>query len=200
MTVQPSEYGLKPLRQVDRFILCRGRPPGPDVTGILMLAPASSHPGPDILRRIDHEYSLRNELDPAWAAQPLALAHYNRQRALVCRDPGGEPLDRHCSAQIEVTRFLRIAIGLATALTRLQQRQLIHKGIKPPNIPIDSGSDQIRLTGFGIASRVPRERQSPTAPQLNTSSATASDSDTVRRTSWNGSTERERSTRSTDSK
>jgi PAS domain S-box-containing protein len=166
MTVQPSEYALELLRQDDQFILYRGRPAAPDVTGILMLAPASSHPGPDILRRIEHEYSLRGELDPEWAAQPLALSQYNGQQALVFRDPGGEPLDRLCRAQIELTRFVRIAIGLAAALTRLHQRQLIHKDIKPSNILIDSGSDQIWLTGFGIASPVPRERQPPTAPQL----------------------------------
>src|SRR4029077_7490184 len=106
----------------------------------LVLTPASAHPGPGLLRRIDHEYSLRNELDPEWAAQPLGSSHYNSQQVLVFRDPGGEPLDRICHGPIELMRCLRIAIGLATALTHVHQRRLIHKDIKPSNILIDPSS------------------------------------------------------------
>ena len=158
ITVEPSEYALEPLRQDDQFILYRGRT-GTDRTGILTLGPASAHRGPDTLRSIDHEYSLRNELDSEWAAQPLALSHYNGQQVLVLRHPGGEPLDRLFHGPIEITRVLRIAIGLATTLKHVHQRQLIHKDIKPSNILVAPSSDQIWLTSFGIASRVPRERQ-----------------------------------------
>jgi predicted ATPase len=164
--VKPSEYALEPLRQDDQFILYRGRSAGADPTQILLLGPASAHPGRDTLRRIDHEYSLRAELDTAWAAQPLAPSHYNGQQVLLLRDPGGDPLDRLFHGPIETPRFLRIALGLATALKHLHQRQLIHKDIKPSNILVDPSSDQIWLTGFGIASRVPRERQPPTPPEF----------------------------------
>src|SRR5207249_47841 len=75
-------------------------------------------------------------------------------------------LDRLLRGPMELTQFLRIAIGLATALKQLHQRQLIHKDIKPSNILVDPSSDRIWLTGFGIASRVPRERQPPTPPEF----------------------------------
>jgi PAS domain S-box-containing protein len=166
MTVQPSEYALQPLRQDDRFTLYRDRSAGAEARSILVLGPASAHPGPDTLRRIDHEYSLRSELDSEWAAQPLALSRYNGQPVLVLHDPGGEPLDRLFHGPIETTRFLRIAIGLATALRHVHQRQLIHKDIKPSNILVDPSSDQIWLTGFGIASRMLCERQPPTPPEF----------------------------------
>jgi energy-coupling factor transporter ATP-binding protein EcfA2 len=57
--------------------------------------------------------------------------------------------------------FLRLAIGIATALAQLHQRGLIHKDIKPANVLINSVTGQAWLTGFGIASRLPRERQAP---------------------------------------
>lgn len=95
----------------------------------------------------------------AWTAQPLAPSHDNGQLVLVLRDPGGDPLDRLFHGPIEIPRFLRIALGLATALKHLHQRQLVHKDIKPSNILVDPGRDQVWLTGFGIASRVPRDRQ-----------------------------------------
>jgi serine/threonine protein kinase len=89
---------------------------------------------------------------------------------LVLEDPGGVPLDRlldRCQGQpIELSRFLRIAIGLATALGQVHRRGLIHKDIKPANIMVDVASGSAWLTGFGIASRLPRERQAPEAPEV----------------------------------
>jgi serine/threonine protein kinase len=58
------------------------------------------------------------------------------------------------------TRFLRFAIGLATALSGLHKKELIHKDVRPSNVLVDRAG-QVRLMGFGIASRLPRERQLP---------------------------------------
>ena len=61
----------------------------------------------------------------------------------------------------EITSFLRFAIGLAAALARLHGRGLIHKDIKPANILVNNATWSVWLTGFGIASHLPRERQAP---------------------------------------
>jgi AAA ATPase domain len=53
--------------------------------------------------------------------------------------------------------LLRIAIPLAKALRQVHERGLIHKDIKPANIQVDVASGGVWLTGFGIASRLPRE-------------------------------------------
>jgi hypothetical protein len=42
---------------------------------------------------MEHEYSLRAELDLSWAVRPLALSQFNGQTMLVLENPGGEPLD-----------------------------------------------------------------------------------------------------------
>ena len=76
---------------------------------------------------------------------------------LILEDPGGEPLDRLLGQPMELNRFLRFAVGLAAALGKLHKRGLIHKDIKPANILVNSATGAIRLTGFGIASRLPRE-------------------------------------------
>jgi serine/threonine protein kinase len=38
------------------------------------------------------------------------------------------------SGAMEVTQFLRFAVGLATALSSLHERKLIHKDLKPANV------------------------------------------------------------------
>jgi PAS domain S-box-containing protein len=56
---------------------------------------------------------------------------------------------------------LRIGISLANALGHLHRRGIVHKDIKPANVLVNSATGQVWLTGFGIASRVPRDRQAP---------------------------------------
>src|ERR1700694_1568704 len=85
---------------------------------------------------------------------------------LLLEDPGGEPLDRLLGQPMEMGRFLQVATGLSAALRQLHERGLIHKDIKPANVLVDFATGQVWLTGFGIASRAPRERQSPEPPEF----------------------------------
>jgi PAS domain S-box-containing protein len=165
-SVELSDYVLELLREDEEFIFHRGHPRYAEGPPVLLLAPASTHPAPQTLKKIEHEYSLRSELDPTWAVRPVALSHYEGRLALVLESPGGEPLDRLMQGPMELGQFLRIAIGLATALGQLHQRELIHKDLKPSHILVDSATAQVWLTGFAIASRLPRERQSPDPPEF----------------------------------
>src|SRR5262249_5583499 len=65
-----------------------------------------------------------------------------------------------------VETFLRIAIAITTAVARMHQCGLVHKDIKASNILVDATTGEARLTGFGIASRLPRQRQTMAPPEL----------------------------------
>jgi len=167
-----SEYVLESIRDGAEFALYRARQRGNEIP-LLVVAPRAEQPLPRSLRRLEHEYSLAAELEPAWAAKPLALTRHEGRTILVLADPGGEPLDRILDRDgheaLDVPRFLALAIGMATALGHVHQHGLIHKDVKPENVlvtfePADDAG-YVRLTGFGIASRLPRERQSPAAPE-----------------------------------
>src|SRR6266576_6170541 len=132
---------------------------------VLLVALAADHPSRTRLDRLTHEYELKDELDGAWAARPLALMRDAGRTVLVLDDLGGEPLYRLLGGPMEVGRFLRLAIAVTSALGKLHQRGLIHKDIKPANILLNEGTGEVRLTGFGIASRFARERQSPHPPE-----------------------------------
>ena len=91
----------------------------------------------------------------------MDLVHDAGGTALVLEDMDGEPLDRLLGALMEVGRFLGLAIAMAAAVGKLHQRSIVHKDIKPANFLVNAASGEVRLTGFGIASRLTRERQSP---------------------------------------
>src|SRR6266403_1355705 len=62
-------------------------------------------------------------------------------------------------------RFLRLAMSLATALSQVHRHGLIHEDIRPANVLVDAAGN-VRLTGFGIASRLTREHQPPAPPEV----------------------------------
>ena len=149
-------------------VFCREWRPNADGgrNSVLLVLPAAEHPSPSTLERLAHEYELRDELDGAWAVRPLAFICERGRTMLVLEDPGGEPLDKLLGLPMEMGRFLHLAVGIAMALGKAHQRGLVHKDIKPANVLVTCGDGQARLTCFGIASRLPRERQAPEPPEL----------------------------------
>jgi serine/threonine protein kinase len=129
--VEISAYVPECLREDEEFILYRGRATRAELPSVLFLTLASKRPALESLKKIKHEYSLRDELDSAWAVRPLALSQQHGQMTLVLEDPGGETLDRFLQGPLEMTRFLRLAVGIATALGGVHKRELIHKDVKP---------------------------------------------------------------------
>jgi PAS domain S-box-containing protein len=132
---------------------------------VLVALPAAEHPSPQNLDRLAHEFGLMEELNGAWAAKPLELLHDRTRTILVLEDFGGDPLTRLMDAPMEMRDFLRLAIQIAGALGKVHQCGLVHKDVKPANILVNPTKTSVRLTGFGFASRRPRERQSPAPPE-----------------------------------
>jgi PAS domain S-box-containing protein len=159
---------LQVLGEDGGFVFCRGwrdsAEGGRD--GVLVVLPSSEQPTPAVVDRLTHEYSLKDELDGTWAARPLELLRDRGRTVLVLENPDGELLSGFLGIPMDVGRFLRLAVGVAAALGKVHQHGLIHKDIKPAHILVDrAGGGEVRLTGFGTASRLPRERQPPDPPE-----------------------------------
>jgi hypothetical protein len=205
--IELSRHVFEPLRKDEEFILYRGwsrdnasqaafasrlrnatarlgRAPAPAGDNrVLVLSPVAEYPTPETLKRLDHEYSFRGELDATWAARPIAMARRQGRTVLVLADPGGVPLDYALErartsaierergkwepgSDLDITFFLRVGIGLASAISHLHQRGIVHKDIKPANVLVNSVTGQCWLMGLGIASRLPRDRQAPKPPEF----------------------------------
>ena len=69
--IELSRYVFEVLRKDEEFILYRGQNRD-DASRVLVLSPAGQSPTLEILNRLEHEYSLKGELCPTWAARPSA--------------------------------------------------------------------------------------------------------------------------------
>ena len=168
LALELGHYTLQPLQRDTEFVLFRGyrrdlaQTRGPT---ILVRAPVADPPSPACLRRMQEEYALGSELDPAYVVRPLSLVQAKGRALLVLEDPGGEPLDRLLGSPMEIGSFLRLAPSIASVVGTLHRRGLVHKDIKPANILVNGATGAVRFMGFGVASRLTRERQAPEPPE-----------------------------------
>src|ERR1700678_450473 len=160
-----SRYAFEVLRRDGEYVLYRGQTED-DAVPVLVLSPTGEDLTQESLRRLRHAYSLKEELDPSWAARPIAIAHHWDRTVLVMEDPGGLPLDQLLGQPLDSAWSLRIAISLSSAIGHLHGRGIIHKDIKPAHVLVSPNTSQSWLMGFGISSRLPRERQSPGPPEF----------------------------------
>src|ERR1700722_18123960 len=161
-----GDSGFQALWEDGERVFCRGESRAEGYpAAVLVVLPAAEHPTPATLDRLAYEYGLKDEVDGAWAVRPLAFARERGQSMLVLEDACSEPLDRLFGAPLQLQNFLQLAIKIAAALTQVHRRGLVHKDIKPANILVDPTTGEVKLTGFGIASRLPRERQAPEPPE-----------------------------------
>ncbi|MFT0169452.1 AAA family ATPase [Paraburkholderia mimosarum] len=159
-----SDSSLQTLWEDGERMFCRARPPGGSQT-VLMAKCAEEYPASATLDRLAHEFALKDQLDRAWAVVPTELVRADGRAVLVFDDPGGELLERQIGTPMETGSVLAIAVAIAAALGKLHQCGLVHKDLKPAHILVNCMDGQVRLTGFGIASQLPRERQLPEPPE-----------------------------------
>ncbi len=123
--------------------------------------PNRTEPGPEPPAR-PSETERRRIIDstPATADQDgKPSSQPNDQRADL------HSLNRAIGVPMEIGRFLPLALAITAGLKEVHQSGLIHKDIKPDNILVSETGD-VQLTGFDIASRLPRERQLPAPPEF----------------------------------
>ncbi|MDZ7953886.1 AAA family ATPase [Nostoc sp. DedQUE09] len=128
----------------------------------------AEYPSLEELTRLRHEYKISETLvDIEGIVKSLALENHHNGLALILGDFGGESLKKYISdRQLSLTEFLTIAIQLASTLTQLHQAKIIHKDIKPDNIVINAETGQVKIIDFSIASRLEKENQSISNPNL----------------------------------
>ena len=160
----PSIEALDVLREDDGLTLYRGARSAEGAPILTLVATGADR---ELLsRRLEREFAQRDMLDERWSARPLSIALDARAPTLLLTDPGSQSLIRRMGQPWEISLFLPVAIGIASALGKVHQAGLIHRDLKPGNLLVDFDTGSTWLTGFAFASRLPRERQSLGPPEV----------------------------------
>lgn len=108
--------------------------------------------------KLELEHGLLASIDLSGVVKALSLERLENGPAIVLEDFGGAPLNALiASGQLDLPASLRVALSIAKTLAELHERQILHKDIKPHNILCNLATDQIKLIGFSVATRVGRE-------------------------------------------
>ena len=116
--------------------------------------------------RHEHEITQALEIDGVLRAEELAQCENGW--ALILENTEGLPLRKLMdSARLDLLDSLKVTVSLIGTLKEVHQRGILHKMINPFNIFVDPASGTVKLTGFGLASRLPRENLTTLSPQLS---------------------------------
>jgi predicted ATPase/signal transduction histidine kinase/CheY-like chemotaxis protein len=149
-----------------RFLLHLQERPGYDAP-VLLKESANERPPRSHCDQLHNEYDVTRQLadvagvrpvhaKEGTASQPVLLLHYVEGQSL------GELIR---SASLDLAERLRLAVNVTAVLSRIHERQLMHKDMSSGNILVASGDapgseDGVYVIDFGTASALPEESAS----------------------------------------
>ncbi|HZI11898.1 MAG TPA: AAA family ATPase, partial [Myxococcus sp.] len=151
------------LLETPDSVLLRGRK-GPQA--VLLRTPVKEFPTPEELAHLRYDGAICASLEERGGVRVLGLEKHGNSLALVAEDFGATPLRKLLvPTGMPLAEALAIARELARAVGEVHGCQVIHMAIEPSHVLVNLASHQVRLCGFGAASRLHRE--SPTSARLD---------------------------------
>ncbi len=145
-----------------------------DKKPVILKVLKAEYPSLNDIARLKHQFQITKDLAVDGVVKTYALEDSQNSMALVFEDMGGESLKNlissdgihppEASGQTDVAakgmslkNFFRIGIRLSETLGAIHNNHIIHKDIKPANIIVNIKTEEVKITDFGIASRLSRE-------------------------------------------
>ncbi|HEV8622902.1 MAG TPA: AAA family ATPase [Acidimicrobiia bacterium] len=156
--------GIEALGESGTALLLRARPVA-DGTSVVIKLLKSEYPTPEEVARLAHEHRIVEDLQLDGVVRPLRIERFKHRVGLILEDFGGVSLRSMIGPGGMTTEtFLRLAIPLARTLGQIHDGDVIHKDLNPSNIVVDGALTTVKITDFGIASRLPRVHREATSP------------------------------------
>ena len=137
-----------------------------DGSSVVIKLLKSEYPTPEEVARLAHEHRIVEDLPLDGVVRPLRIERFKHRVGLILEDFGGVSLRSMIGPGGMTTEaFLRLAIPLARTLGEIHDADVIHKDLNPSNIVVDRALTTVKITDFGIASRLPRVHREATSPE-----------------------------------
>ena len=129
-----------------------------DSLPVVLKSLRAEHASPREIARLRHEHAIAREIDHPGVVRVLGVEELGGTPALVMEDFGGTSLDLLLLCdKLDLRTTLRVGARVAAALAALHRAGVIHKDVKPHNILVRREPLEVRLTDFGIATRLSHE-------------------------------------------
>ena len=120
------------------------------------------------LAEMRHEHEITRALEIDGVLKSEELVRCENGWALILENTEGLPLRKLMdSARLDLPDSLKVTVSLTGILEEVHRQGILHKMINPLNIFVDPASGTVKLTGFGLATRLPRENLTTLSPQLS---------------------------------
>jgi predicted ATPase/two-component sensor histidine kinase len=162
--IELSNFQFETLCDDGEFVFSRIR--RDDAVTWLTVTLQATQPAVNSQARLERAYELRALLEGPLFTRPYALIEHRGSTALVLEDRPGVSLSAISAGSLPLAHVLSVARNLAAALGVLHGRGLVHKDIRPVNILVNLETNEVALTGFGIASRPTHERPVSVLPDV----------------------------------
>ena len=135
---------------------------------VLIKGAASSEQSAQELAEMRHEHEITQALKIDGVLRAEKVVQYENGSVLILENTEGLPLRKLMdAARLDLLDSLKVALSLTGTLKEVHRQGILHKMINPLNIFVDPASGTVKLTGFGLASRLPKENLTTLSPQLS---------------------------------
>ncbi|MGK3994849.1 AAA family ATPase [Sorangium sp. So ce1024] len=136
-----------------------------DGQAVVLKGPLAGRASPRAIARLRHEQVITREIAHPGVLRILDVEESDAGPVLVLEDFGGASLDIvQRSSRLSLDTILRIGIHVADALASLHHAGVIHKDVKPHNILVRLDPLVVKLSDFGIATRLSQEAPRAESP------------------------------------
>ncbi|MBU0992662.1 MAG: serine/threonine protein kinase [Proteobacteria bacterium] len=118
---------------------------------------------------LKQHFDLIKSADCPGVIKHIDILNTRDSYAWVLEDFNGVPLNRFLDGRpCKIKPFLEMAVQISEILGQLHQARIVHKDMKPPNILLNEGSGQIKISDFGISSIISNEAGASDDPGIIT--------------------------------
>ncbi len=135
---------------------------------VLIKGPASPQLSAQELAEMRHEHEITQAIEIDGVLRAEEVVGGENGWALILENTDAIPLRKLMdTARLDLLDSLKVAVSLAGILEEVHQQGLLHKMINPLNIFVDPVSGTVKLSGFGLATRLHRENLATLSPRLS---------------------------------